>query len=209
MDNIFYHVNKIPKAKTPNSGDYKLMKEGETITVGMEENQFIRDLKAHTPFNSFNDNIYLKNAPLGDFLNSLEVGDCNHHENLPQLLFYPLTHYMRLVSELILESVRNEKFSDLPSRCKCLWLTSTLEEAKMWVPNCAPEETYQRQIVKVCTKDEGLRCDASLIKFENESLTELIRKSNLYWEGTQKNNVEEEEILYVGDIKVLEVLPQN
>ena len=206
MDNTFYHVNKIPKSPIPN---YKFMNKEEPVTVGKEENQFIRDLKTHMPFNSINDSVFPKSAPLVEFMNCLEVGDCDHYEKLPQSLFYPLTHYMKLVGELILESVREKMFPKLPSRYKCLWLTDTQSEAEVWVPKCAPEEKYESQIVKVCARGEIFRCDASLLKFENEPLTELIRKSNLYWKGTQKNTVEEKEILFVGSIEVLEVLPRD
>lgn len=209
MGNIFFHVNKRSRNSKASSANYELLQKWQEITVGKEENQFIRDLKTHMPFNSINDNVFPKSAPLKDFLNSLEVGDCNHYEKLPQSLFYPLTHYMKLVGELILESVRNEKFPELPSRYKCLWLTARQSEAEAWAPKCAPEKEYEHQIVKVCAKEEIFRCDASLLKFENEPLSELIRKSNLYWKGVPKNTVKEEEILYVGTIEVLEVFPQN
>jgi hypothetical protein len=172
-----------------------------------EVNYFTHNLKNQIPFDFFGNQSFPDHPQLDSFLRYLKLGDYNTNEKLPELLFYPLTYYLNLVGELVLESIRAKEFKGKPSRQKCFWLVGTQSEAEAWVSKL--EFAVKPQIVKVRADGNTFRCDASLLKYENETLSDIEDKARLYWAGNSEKPFKEEEILFEGNLEVIEVLSNN
>jgi len=158
-DKIYFHVNKKPSNPPPNFPDFEFMKEGRLIKVGDDDNYFTYQLKNDIPFDFFGSEKFPESPPFSRFLELLLAGDYNGRAEFSQLLFKPLALYMKLVGELVLESIRLKEFKDRPSRQKCLWLTETKDQAEEWASDCASGEDYR--IVKVCVRGNVFKCDSS------------------------------------------------
>ena len=130
-DKIYFHVNKKPSNPPPNSPDFEFMKEGQLKKVGDDDNYFTYQLKNDIPFDFFGSNSFPESPPFPSFLDLLLAGDYNERKGFSQLLHKPLALYMKLVGELVLESIRLKEFKARPSRQRCLWLTETKDQAEL------------------------------------------------------------------------------
>jgi len=205
-DKIYFHVNKKPSNPPPNSPDFKFMKEGQLINFRDDDNFFTYQLKNDIPIDFFGSNSFPERPSFDSFLNLLLAGDYNGRKGFSQLLHKPLALYMKLVGELVLESIRLKEFKARPSRQRCLWLTETKDQAEVWASDCASGADYR--IVKVCVKGNVFKCDSSLLEFTNESLFQMEERVRLYWRG-EDGPFKREEILFEGNATVIEVLSKD
>ncbi len=201
-NNIYFHVNKRPNILPPESPDFELMKQGQQIKVGDEVNPFFRRWKNEIPFKVYGSETFPNTLPFNEFLENLVKGEYNEHAEFPGFLWNPLMVYLGCLSELVLESIRIKEFKALPSRQRCLWLIKTLDEAVEWASDTSSGNKHQ--IVRVRVEGKIFECDASLLNYENQSLSDMEETARLYWLGKQP--FEREEILFEGNAEVIEVL---
>ncbi|MCH7499996.1 MAG: DUF2441 domain-containing protein [Nitrospinae bacterium] len=207
MDNVFYHVNKwleIPMSDFPS---YSRMEEGDTINYRGEDNHFIRHLRTLEGFEFLDDAGHPDIHPMEKILNELNSEEYKNNREFPDSIRRILGHYQDLTQELTLELIRIKNFKTKPSRFKCLWLAVTYKSAKEWKIKCAGG--YKSQILKVQAEGNIHRCEASHLDFKSKPLNELMEKACLYWKGVEIGPLRQEEILFEGEAKVIEVLPND
>lgn len=119
--------------------------------------------------------------------------------------------YVELVRELEFENIRRDEFSDLPSRNRCLWASSTIEEAHKWIGTLSGSEDGQIVRLKVHNAKRHLayagHLDSlrGLQRVEAAERTELQECARRYWSG-QSHHRDEVEILLEGELEVLEIV---
>jgi len=191
----------------PDFPSYGRMEEGETISVGGEDNRFIQHLKTLEGFEFLDDAGHPAIHPMANILNELNSEGYKSDPEFPESMHRILGHYQDLTQELTLELIRIKNFITKPSRFKCLWLAVTYKSAKEWKIKCAGG--YQSQILKVQAEGNIHRCEASHLDFKSKPLNVLMEKACLYWKGVEIGPLRQEEILFEGEAKVIEVLPNN
>ncbi|MCM3736247.1 DUF2441 domain-containing protein [Bacillus cytotoxicus] len=119
----------------------------------------------------------------------------------PNYLFQLTTYYWHFARESTFEEVRREYFPCLPSRQKCLYVTSQ-DNLKYWL------ETFKHteyQVVEVQITGNLFECDASLIEGNPIAISKVRDNAMRYWQGEIVNS-SKIEYLATGDIKVVHIL---
>lgn len=109
-----------------------------------------------------------------------------------------IKEYTMLLREIISEQVRVEKFSNLPSRLKCIWVLPNLDSVRYWKP------IIEGRILKLSLTGQILKTDAAFLKNDTFSLNEFKKQAEFYWAGIKQEGSNAEEILFSGTIVVLE-----
>ncbi len=117
-------------------------------------------------------------------------------------------HTSVALRELALEKVREDKYSDYPSRLACLYVSKTLREAENWFDYFIGLGRPTFQIVKLKINGNVFYGDAE--KCFNGRLTE---KENLilaeeYWANKGFDESSVSEMLVDGDIEVVEIVKE-
>ena len=123
-----------------------------------------------------------------------------------------LDHHLKVaLRELAMEKIREEKYSEYPSRLSSLYVSNSLEEAEKWYNMFIEWGRPTFSIVKVETDGnvyigDSWNCfEGTIDKNKNLELAEQ------YWKY-EKNNIGKEpivEVLVNGHIKVIEIVKEN
>lgn len=115
-----------------------------------------------------------------------------------------------VLRELSAEEVRKEKFAELPSRLRCMFLSETKEETlknfnEMQKSN--KDKHFQAVAVKLngnifYAKENGLARNGLSFE-ENKKVAEK------YWSQNQKSTETTKEILFEGQAEIVEILAEN
>ena len=120
-----------------------------------------------------------------------------------------LSNYDFVMREFALEEVRKEKFQDCPSRFRCMFLSDDEDTSRnnlQGMINKGRGKNFQVVKVKVSglahfVKDFGLsRLGLSFNEYKEEA--------EIYWTQDQKSKSATKEILFVGDVEVVEILEE-
>lgn len=118
-----------------------------------------------------------------------------------------LSNYDFIMREFALEEVRREKFQHLPSRFRCMFLS---EDEQTCLQNL---ETFknrwngkQFQAIKVKVNGEGFFVKDFAIDRLGLSFGEYKELAQKYWCQDQNSQLPAKEILFVGDVEVIEIL---
>jgi hypothetical protein len=131
------------------------------------------------------------------FLKQVQAGNINC-PTLPTVAVDVAQHYLTLSRGLIMEEIRLAEFGGQPpSRQKCLFACSSIEEARSWNPFIG-----QGSIVceLTCTGTVH-RADASLLLGDSEPLSVTKDRARKYWRG-EAGDQPQWETLFVGEAKV-------
>lgn len=107
-------------------------------------------------------------------------------------------HYVMLVRELIMEEVRREVASHAPSRQRCLWATSDLEQARRWKGRLGGSG----RILEIAVTGTIFHADASLLLGDSEPLSVTYDRARRYWHG-ERTETPEPECLVAGRVATL------
>jgi len=109
--------------------------------------------------------------------------------------------YLKWVQEEIFEGVRKEKFSNLPSRKKCLWVCK-FEDLPKWF-EIFEEHSLPMKILKIKATGIIHKADGGLIIPDSYSIQEFEKRAEKYWSGVINNN-KEIEFLFDGQLEILD-----
>ncbi|MGD6778825.1 DUF2441 domain-containing protein [Sutcliffiella horikoshii] len=119
-------------------------------------------------------------------------------------LINSLGHYQRLIREFIFEEIRKEFFSNLPSRQKCLWvIPNNIDIINYWWKQIYSDE---RVLLKVSLTGKIHQVNQRYLKCNFESLDYNREQAFRYWTGSSEFSNIENEILFEGHIRIVEVL---
>jgi hypothetical protein len=114
-----------------------------------------------------------------------------------------LNEYLILIREWIFEEVRKEFFPSLPSRHKCLWVIPYNKEAlKYWLDVLGKEG----KILKLELTGRLLRTNPQYLRLTTNSLDYIRTEAFKYWAGTSVGNPNEEDCLFEGFAKVIDII---
>lgn len=115
---------------------------------------------------------------------------------------------VRTYRELALEKVRQDNYSNYPSRMSCLYTSRTLSDAEMWANSFINSGRNVYQIVKIRTDGNVFEGDAYNVFDGTDNDEENERNAHTYWRN-QPNKIGKEplvETLIDGHIEVVEIV---
>ncbi|HET7921801.1 MAG TPA: DUF2441 domain-containing protein [Gammaproteobacteria bacterium] len=110
----------------------------------------------------------------------------------------------RMVKELVFEEIRQQMFSNLPSRTGCVWLIPESDKAvRFWLDNMRGDT---KKVFRVNATGELHRAAQQPVMGDTISLGEWRKRAQDYWNGADTESYDDELILG-GDIEILEEMP--
>jgi hypothetical protein len=114
-----------------------------------------------------------------------------------------LSEYLKLTREWVFEEVRREFFPNLPSRHRCLWVIPDDTEAiRYWWRTMGKTG----EILKLELTGKIYRTNQQYLKATTASLDQIRMNAFKYWSGASGDNPAEDEYLFEGFAKVLDVV---
>jgi hypothetical protein len=127
----------------------------------------------------------------------------SHLLDMLDTTFDALLTSRKIARELIYERVRQYVDSNLPSRLKCVWLTS-LENLNTWYLDFK-ETSANCQIFKVSATGKIFNADGSYIKLDIFKISDFEQMAEKYWRGEKsKSSQYLDEILFEGSLKIID-----
>lgn len=108
---------------------------------------------------------------------------------------------MRIIRELIFESIRKECYPGLPSRHNCIWLSPDDKRALQFWKNLV--HGNNRRIFRVETEGIVHRAANKWLISGTIPLNEINSLAHNYWKGIDAGSFEDE-ILFTGKLKIIE-----
>lgn len=190
LNKILYHIHR----KNCNN---ELWQVGNEFVVGNENNKFvdysfnfdslilIGDKKY--PFK----NIYVHYDKIEDKIKLLDIAN-----NI-------IKEYQILIRELGMEEIRKKFYPNLPSRQKCIFLCGKkqIEHWKKEISN--GDGTKDIEVFKVEIFNEPFKSRDSFLPLPSDSYNTILKKAKLYWSAKDDSENEDDEYLYVGEIRVI------
>ncbi len=120
-----------------------------------------------------------------------------------------LEHHLSVaLRELAMEELRREEFPECPSRMACLYVSSQLEDSRLWAKLFQDWGRDVRQIVKLRIRGRCFRGDANNCFPGSWDREENLRLARHYWQNLPNTRNERpiREMLVDGDLEVVEIL---
>ena len=110
---------------------------------------------------------------------------------------------MRIIQELIFESIRKEFYPQLPSRHNCIWLTPDDKRSLQFWKNLV--HGSNKRIFRVETEGIIHRAANKWLITGTIPLNEINSLAHNYWKGNDAGGLEDE-ILFTGKLKIIDEL---
>ncbi|MCU5775215.1 DUF2441 domain-containing protein [Winslowiella arboricola] len=138
----------------------------------------------------------LENIALGNLETSSQV-------NTAKLGASIANHFILYSRELIFESVRAEKFSELPSRQKCIWVAEGQEGLKHWQERLKSKNCKETQVFRVEIDGKIHTASEENLPYGEHPHSEMLQLAENYWLGTS-TDPRKMETFFEGTMKVLD-----
>lgn len=126
-----------------------------------------------------------------------------HLLNILDKTFSALLTSRKIARELIYERVRMSINSNLPSRLRCIWLTS-FENLNAWHSDFK-ETSSDCQIFKVSVTGKIFNADGSNVKLDIFKVSDFELAAEKYWRSEKsQSSTHLSEILFEGALKIIE-----
>lgn len=113
----------------------------------------------------------------------------------------PSYNLPKKIRENAFEKVRQRKFGDLPTRTKCLFASTSLDTAKVWLGILGGE----KQLIKIRPiSGKYVFLDEEYYELENFTDDEMDKDAHMYWGGYTYLNGEKKSVLFEGVFKIEE-----
>ncbi len=120
-----------------------------------------------------------------------------------------LNEYDFLLRELALEEIRKEKFSSAPSRFKCMYLFDNKDKMLEAFDYCKKQgKSPLVQAIAVKATGEAFYCKDVSLGRSGKSYNEHKQAAIEYWSQDQNSSKETKEVLFVGDVEVIEIIDE-
>lgn len=111
--------------------------------------------------------------------------------------------HLKIIRELVFESVRAENFAHLPSGSKCLWLCQSVDEARSWIERL--DGRTNTRILRVTVEGRLHTTLEGHLHQDSQPMGQIIASANRYWRGEQVPGSRSETLLE-GKMTVIDVL---
>ena len=196
-----------------NSEYNDLFKEGATLHPGQDFNLL------HQHFLMSSSSYLVKQKEIDNktfnFYNCFDeyFGKKLRRKNITKVEFKRMAEFIKMYvhdssmdfRELILEEIRREYYSNLPSRYKCMWLTDR-DSISHWIETLRIKRGYQ--VFKVEVNGNIFTSADSLLPPINLPHGEIYDLSHKYWnpDSSYLEQAKDREYLVEGEVKLLEKL---
>ena len=117
-------------------------------------------------------------------------------------IFKTVNNDVYVMRELALEEVRKEKYSNYPSRLRCMYVCPNIDDAREWVNILKRNNKECHQILKLECSGEVFSFDGKLLRRINCSYNKHLENAEKYWsKSTNENN----EYLFYGTAIVVDI----
>jgi hypothetical protein len=125
-------------------------------------------------------------------------------------VFSQLAYSSELLKEYIFEEIRQEEFSELPSRKRCMFLFDCNVDYKEYASMMNFDLTkYNLLEIEVIDDDSKIFSgDISLLDCNSEAHRKITENARKYWTGIDRNNVKAE-VLFEGYFKINNIILNN
>ena len=120
-----------------------------------------------------------------------------------------INHYLRVLRELIFETVRERSFPHLISRWGCIWLISSKKGIGVWLKNLGITDLSQCRIYKVKCTGEIHRGHEKHLEIESMSVPTIEENAMKYWTGVEKRPSYKDEVIFWGNVEFIEIIYQK
>ncbi|MCL2341971.1 MAG: DUF2441 domain-containing protein [Firmicutes bacterium] len=189
MEELMYHIHK--------KGYYdNIWKIGSKFEVGLSVNSFTEISL------NFESKILIEGVKY-PFLNVYNhyksLRDIQNQLNLLNTANDFINEYQMLIRELGLEEVRQDTFSELPSRKHCIWLCRE-NQLDYWKEMLHGEfEIFKVKIFEKCFKTRNY-----FIPLPTDSYNTILQQAVKYWGYSNEVENEDDEYLYIGKLEIIE-----
>lgn len=190
---IFYHIHR-------KRGDDSKWQVGNTIKI--DQNDFVNISLNFNPLVDVPDKKEVPIINAIDYYQQEGIKAINIQMYLLDKAKMYLNEYQILIRELALEEVRKKYFNKLPSRKECIWLCRE-DQIEYWIKNLNAKEYI---VYKIEVYNKPFRSRNLLIPKPSDSYLEMCQKAEEYWEYNGKEDNNDDEYLYNGYFKILEIM---
>ena len=193
---ILYHIHKHNKFDS-------YFKEGNTFECGNSINHFTSELmNTSGTINLNNKSVDMEDALFRAHLGGYCLDDKSHVMNQIQAYLYNSKLNTR---ELILEQIRLQNYSNLPSRFNCIWLCDE-ECISTWLYLINSGEDFNIFEVEVGMSDNDniFQSSSSLLPKLSSTNGQMFEQAKLYWNPSEEFLEEKNDLeyLYTGNVRV-------
>lgn len=208
---VYYHIQR----SDPWKG--QPWNVGQTYFIGGKKNPFFGfyDFAAFNIQDPISKNWYSLNHVANSMIKYIDKKEKDEYlksfyhfdsEKTTRELYNALEEYLKLVREWTFEEVRREFFPNLPSRQRCLFvIPMEFQSLNYWWNKLGKNGN----ILKLELTGKLHRTNQEYLLATTDSLDHIRGKAFRYWAGASGSNAAEDEYLFEGFAKVLEVVPIN
>ncbi len=165
-----------------------------------DSNNFWEFYKTYSPYITFDDKRYIKPARYA--LSCVEKNEI--HPIGLKYLSDALYESGMLIRELIFEEVRKQDYNNSPSRRNCIWLTEE-ENIEFWL-KWIKQDGFDYKIYEFECEGNFHKGNQDFLDSEIVGYNEYYNNAVKYWSGESTNIKRNNEIIFNGEIKVIDIL---
>ena len=204
---IFYHLKRINRYNP-----YGKVEIGDKIETSNNFNPFFEQYNSSTNKINIGTNDDPKFISSYDYFRDTVLRlselteksiDCRYVEGLAKQALSAQRYYMIYARELLWEKIRKDRFKELPSRQRCIWLASDLGQIKFWKEKLGSQYGEYQVLKLECTGNLHRTFEGHL----THGYTSMVENTNHamnYWSGIDDGSTEE--ILFEGFARVIEII---
>ncbi len=206
---IYYHIQR----KDPNQPFWKI---GDVLTVPTgTKNNFIEGMFDKEYSRYAGDGLYWDSDIICHY-SAVQMGFEPKFSAMDNSYFNPegilrmshtmINHYLRVLRELIFETIRVRNFHHLISRWGCIWLIPSKKGIGFWLKNLGITDLSQCKIYKVKCTGEIHRGHEKHLEVESMSVPTIEDNAMKYWAGAGKHPSYKDEIIFCGKVEFIEII---
>ncbi|QEE15417.1 DUF2441 domain-containing protein [Promethearchaeum syntrophicum] len=127
-------------------------------------------------------------------------------EGILRMSYTMINHYLRVLRELIFETVREKSFPHLISRWGCIWLIPSKKGIGFWIKKLGIADLSQCRIYKVKCTGEIHRGHEKHLQVESMSVPNFEENAIKYWTGGGKDSSYNDEVIFWGNVEFIEII---
>jgi hypothetical protein len=127
-------------------------------------------------------------------------------EGILRMSYMMINHYLRVLRELIFETVRERSFPHLISRWECIWLISSIRGIGFWIKKLGIADVSQCRIYRVKCTGEIHRGNEKHLQIESMSVPTIEENAMKYWTGVGKDPSYKDEVIFCGNVEFIEII---
>ncbi len=206
---IYYHIQR----KDPNQPFWEI---GDVLTVPTgTKNNFIEGM-FDTEYSRYAGEGLYWDSDIICHYSAIQMGFETKSSDMDNSFFNPegilrmsytmINHYLRVLRELIFETIREKNFPHLISRWECIWLIPSKRSIGFWLKKLGIIDLSQCGIYKIKCTGEIHRGHEKHLEVESMSVPTIEENAMKYWAGVGKHPSYKDEVIFWGNVEFIEII---